>query len=226
MAAIQKRIEAGQPKGKRNTLRISGTGQICAVPSYEEYNRKDGSGEKLVFLKVKLACNKIRNNDDGSADQFTEFINLSVSGNRAKSFAKFLAEGQSVEFAGNFRTSSFQSDQYTNSAGQAATIYRVECQIGQDGWINVMSESKEGKPRRTATMPSETGAAAANTTPPQDASLDTVLLNLLAQKMGVNDIRSNLGNALLNNLANANTPKEEAPQEAQIPEIVEDETPF
>lgn len=155
MAAISKKIEKGNPLGRRDTLRIAGTGCICSVPGYREVKK---GGNDYSFLHARIVSNSIRKNDDGSADQFSEFTDIILSGNRAKALAKVLAVGQIVEFAGRLRTRSFDSDRYFDKDGKPAQIYRTECNIGQDGWINIMKDSAEGKGEKAA-LPSDTTTA-------------------------------------------------------------------
>lgn len=142
MSALTKKIEQGQPLGRRDTLRIGGTGCICSVPEYRE-SSKDGNDYK--FLNVRVVSNSIRKNKDGSADQYSEFTDLVLSGNRAKALAGVLAKGQIVEFSGRLRSRSFDSKEYTNQQGNPAQIYRTEANIGMDGWINIMKDAAEGK---------------------------------------------------------------------------------
>ncbi len=139
MSAITKKIEAGQPMGRRDTLRRSGTGCICAKPEFREVTV---DGKPLSFLNLKLISNSIRKNDDGSATQYSEFTDVVISGNRAIALAKVLGKSQTVEFAGKVRTRSFDSKQYFDREGKPAQIYRTECIIGQDGWINIMKDGE------------------------------------------------------------------------------------
>ncbi len=138
MSAIAKKIEKGQPLGRRDTLRISGTGCICSVPEYREV-------KEYKFLNLRLVSNSIRKEDDGSATQYAEFTDLVIAGNRAKALAGILSKGQVVEFSGKLRSRSFDSKEYTNQQGNPAQIYRTEANIGQDGWINIMKDSDKGE---------------------------------------------------------------------------------
>lgn len=142
MSALSKRIEKGQAKGRRDTLRISGTGCICSVPEYRE-SSKDGNDYK--FLNIRVVSNSIRKNKDESADQYSEFTDIVISGNRAKALAGVLSKGQIVEFSGRLRSRSFDSKTYTDTEGKPAQIYRTEANIGMDGWINIMKDAAEGK---------------------------------------------------------------------------------
>lgn len=141
MSAVSKKIEKGQPMGRRDTLRVGGTGCICSVPEYRET-----SGETVYsFLHVKVISNSIRKNKDGSADQFSEFTDITLSGNRAKALATVLAKGQTIEFSGRLRTRSFESKTFHDQNGKAAQIYRTECVINQDGWVHIMKDAENGE---------------------------------------------------------------------------------
>lgn len=142
MSAITKKIDAGNPLGRRDTLRIAGTGCICAKPEYREVT---SNGKPLSFLNVKIISNSIRKNDDGSATQYSEFTDVVLSGNRAKALGKVLSKGQTVEFAGKLRTRSFDSKTFFDAEGKPAQIYRTETIIGQDGWVNIMKDAENGE---------------------------------------------------------------------------------
>lgn len=158
MATVSKRIEKGSPLGRRDTLRMSGTGCICSVPEYREVSKGD---DNYSFLHARVVSNSVRKNKDGSADQFSEFTDVVLSGNRAKALAKVLSKGQIVEFSGKGRTRSFDSDRYFDKDGKPAQIYRTECNIGQDGWINIMKDAAEGKGEK-ASLPAEGTAVEGN----------------------------------------------------------------
>lgn len=171
MSALSKRIAKGQPKGRRDTLRIQGTGCICAQPEYREVPSGDTT---LTFLNAKVVSNNVRTNADGTADQFSEFTDLVMTGNRAKALAKVLAKGQIVEFAGPMRSRSFESNKHFDSEGKPAMITRHDCLIGQSGWVHIMKDAPEGV---KANIPeNQAGAAADN-----NQALATVLQGLLKQ---------------------------------------------
>lgn len=173
MSALTKKIEKGQPLGRRDTLRISGTGCICSVPEYREVV----SGENdYKFLNIRVVSNSIRKNKDDTADQFSEFTDIVISGNRAKALAGILSKGQILEFAGRLRSRSFDSKNFTDSNGKPAQIYRTECNIGMDGWVNIMKDAAEGKGEK-AQM---TNAPAASGTPNLETLAET-LKTLMAQ---------------------------------------------
>lgn len=171
MSALSKRIAKGQPKGRRDALRIAGTGCICAQPEYREVPSGDGT---LTFLNVKVVSNNVRTNADGSADQFSEFTDLVMTGNRAKALAKVLAKGQIIEFAGPIRSRSFESNKHFDSEGKPAMITRYDCLIGQSGWVHIMKDSPEGV---KANIPENQAGAA----PADNNALAAVLQGLLKQ---------------------------------------------
>lgn len=174
MSAITKKIEAGSPMGRRDTLRIAGTGCICAKPEFREVTV---DGKPLSFLNLKVISNSIRKNDDGSATQYSEFTDVVLSGNRAKALGKVLAKGQTIEFAGKLRTRSFDSKTFHDTEGKPAQIYRTETIIGQDGWVNIMKDAENGEK-------ADMGAAATPLAPngiPGFAELAAQMKELMAQ---------------------------------------------
>lgn len=174
MSALTKKIEKGQPLGRRDSLRISGTGCICSVPEYREVL----SGENdYKFLNIRVVSNSIRKNKDETADQFSEFTDLVISGNRAKALAGILSKGQIVEFGGRLRSRSFDSKNFTDSNGKPAQIYRTECNIGMDGWVNIMRDAAEGKGEK-AQMDSAPAAQVGTT---DLETLSATLKTLMAQ---------------------------------------------
>lgn len=172
---ISKKIEKGQPLGRRDTLRIQGTGCICAVPEYRVIPRDP---TPLHFLNVKVISNSVRKEEDGSATQYSEFTDLVIAGNRATALASVLSKGQIVEFGGRMRSRSFDSRDHKDAAGKPVQIYRTECNVGQDGWIHIMKDAAEGKGEK-ALMP---GAATPGTSElgQMAATLQTLMATLQA----------------------------------------------
>ncbi len=167
--ALQQEIAAGQTRGRRDMLRISGTGCICAVPELKTFQR---NGKENFLLKVKVASNDSRKIEDGKSIKYTEFTDLTIWGERAKALAGILANGTSIEFSGRFRGHSFNSDRYfqkTDSGGidlsSPCPMYRVECNIDQTSWVTVTSwpsEERKAKNAAVAAASPEGQAQAAN----------------------------------------------------------------
>jgi len=154
MSAITKNIAAGQPRGYRGLAKIQGVGRICSVPEMREWTNP--TTKKVVhFLNVRVIINEISANEDGSATQYSEFIELSIAGGRAEALGKVLGKRQPVYFEGRLRTRTFDSKKFFDSEGKPAQMTRTECMIGQDGNIIVMHfpEDAEKAPEKPAQAP-------------------------------------------------------------------------
>ncbi len=187
---LQKHIDRGMPRGRRDMLRISGTGCICSDLSYRE---AQVNGRPMSFLNIRVVSNSVRVNEDGGADQYSEFTDLLIAGNRAKALANILEKGQIVEFAGRLRSKAFDSDRYFKKADDGtadttspAVFQRIECSIGQDGWINIMKgANEETRKKNEEAKAAITGMTGSGTTaiPTDMAGLREMFSTLLKECM-------------------------------------------
>ena len=179
MGSVRERKE-GEPAGRRDFLRVIGTGAIGQDPAYGQFKRSDGSNSS--YLRLRVGSNGVQKDR-----VYTEWYDVVVFGPRADALAGVLAKGDTIAFEGEWRSRERVDNRFfaKNASGnidpaKPASYPQISVHIGQTGNISLMKRAN-GERRTAAELAGKAAPAASG------GNATELLQNLIGQ-IGAEDL--------------------------------------